>query len=118
MLQGPGSVAARATLDQIAGVLEAIASRTSLYTSFADLSSEIIRRIDGVLPADPECSPILVQRRLRELTQHITTEMLTVGLDLRTPNAVNSSLSSLQQDKLHKLFSYYGREFRSRTQAR
>ena len=65
MLQGPGSIAARATLDQVAAILEAIASRTSLYTSFADLSSEIIRRIDGVLPADPSGSPILVQRRLR-----------------------------------------------------
>ena len=33
----------RATMDQAAGVFEAIAARSSLYTSFADLSSELVR---------------------------------------------------------------------------
>jgi hypothetical protein len=118
MLQGPGSITARATLDQVAAILEAIAGRASLYTSFADLSSEMMRRIDGVMPTDANTRQFWSSAVFAQLTQHITTEMLAVGLDLRTPQAVNTSLSPLQQDKLQKLFNYYAREFRSRTQGR
>src|SRR5208337_573722 len=71
VLQGPGSVAARATLDQVAGILEAIAGRASLYTSFADLSSEMMRRIDGVMPADPNARQFWSNAVFAQLTQHI-----------------------------------------------
>lgn len=118
MLQGPGSIGARATLDQVTSALEAIAARTSLYTTFADLSSEMIRRIDAAMPADPSTRQYWSQGVFAQLTQHITSEMLTVGLDLRVPHAVNHPLTAVQQEKLHKLFSYYVREFRSRTQSR
>jgi hypothetical protein len=118
MLQDPAAVATRATLDQVAGILEAIAGWAFLYTSFADLSSEMIRRIDGVLAADSNAQQFWSNVVFAQLTQHITTDMLAVGLDLRTPQAVNLVLSPLQQDKLQELLSFYAGEFRSRTQAR
>jgi hypothetical protein len=118
MLQGPGSISARATLDQAAGVFEAIAARASLYTSFADLSSEMMRRLDAIIPADQQWRQFWSQGVFAPLTQHIVSEMLSVSLDLRVPQAQYQGLSALQQDKLQKLFSSYAREFRSRTQAR
>jgi hypothetical protein len=118
MIQGPGSIGARATLDQVAGVLESIATRTSLYTSFADLTSEMMRRLDGVIPADPNTRQFWAQGVFAPMTQHMVSEMLAVGLDLRMPQAQHQPLGAAQQDKLQKLFNYYSREFRSRTQAR
>ena len=108
----------RATVDQAAGVFEAIAARSSLYTSFADLSSELMRRLDAIIPTDPQWREFWSQGVFAPLTQHTVSEMLGVGLDLRTPQARNQGLSAVQQDKLQKLFSSYAREFRSRTQAR
>jgi hypothetical protein len=118
VLQGPGGATARATLDQIAGILEAIAGRAALYSSFADLSSEMVRRIDAAIPSDQSVRQFWSSSVFGPLTQHITTEMLSVGLDLRTPQAANLALSPFQQQKLQRLFNYYAREFRSRTQAR
>ena len=118
MLQGPGSIAARATLDQVAGVFEAVAARASLYTSFADLSSEMMRRLDSVIPADPSWRQFWTQGVFTPLTQHVVTEMLAAGLDLRVPQGQLQRLDPPQQDKLQKLFTYYARECRSRTDAR
>jgi hypothetical protein len=118
MLQGPGASSARATLEQAAAVFEAIALRTSLYTNFGELTSEMTRRLDGIVPTDPSWRQFWTHSVFGPMSQHTALEMLGVGIDLRTPLGQNQGLNALQQDKLQKLFSSYAREFRSRTQPR
>ena len=118
MLQGPGGVAGRATLEQAAGVFDAISARASLYSNFAELSSELARRLDAIVPADPSWRQFWSQAVFAPLTQHVVTEMLAAGLDLRGPQGQQQGLGSSQQERLQQLFSSYGREFRSRAQAR
>jgi hypothetical protein len=117
-LQGPGSIAVRATLDQVASVLEAISARATLYTTFAELTSELMRRLDVSIPADPNARQFWAQAVFSPLTQHTVAELLAVGLDLRLPQAHQQPLNPAQQERLRKLFAGYAREFRSRTQAR
>ena len=116
MLQGPGGPAGRGTLEQAAGVFDAISSRASLYTNFGELSAEMSRRLDGVVPADPGWRNYWAQSVFAPLTQGVTQEMLTTGLDLRTPYGQGQPLAPAQQEKLQKLFASYAREFRSRAQ--
>jgi hypothetical protein len=118
ILLGPSSISARETLDQVAGVFEAIATRTSLYTNFGELSSEMIRRLDAVIPADAQSRQFWSQNVFGPLSQYIVAEMLGSGLELRSPQGQQQALSSTQQDKLQKLFSLFAREIRSRTQVR
>jgi len=118
MLQGPGGISGRATMDQAANIFDAIAARASLYTSFADLSSELMRRLDAIIPADQNWRQFWSQSVFAPLTQHTVSEMLSVGFDLRAPQAQYQGLNPVQQDKLQRLFSSYAREFRSRAQAR
>ena len=65
MLQGPGADAGRITLQQAAAAFESVASRASLYTSFADLSSEAHAAARRDRPDGPELARVLVPRRLR-----------------------------------------------------
>jgi hypothetical protein len=118
MLQGPGGISGRTTLDQAASVFEAINTRATLYTSFADLSSELMRRLDAIIPADQNWRQFWSQAVFAPLSQHMASELLSVGLDLRAPQAQYQRLNPLQQDKIQELFSAYAREFRSRTQGR
>lgn len=118
MLQGPGGPAARGTLEQAAGVFEAIAARASLYSSFGELSAELGRRLDGVVPADPGWRNYWAQAVFAPLTQGLTQEMLAAGLDLRSPAGQNLPLYPAHQERLQKLFASYAREFRSRAQPR
>ena len=118
MLQGPGGDAGRITLQQVAAAFESVASRASLYTSFADLSSELMRRLDAIVPTDPNWREFWSQGVFAPLTQHVVSEMHQTGLDLRSPQGQNQPLGQAQQERLQKLFTSFAREFRSRAQAR
>ncbi|WP_165246728.1 hypothetical protein [Paludisphaera soli] len=118
MLQGPGAAAGRSTLEQSAGVFDAIAARASLYTNFEELAAEMTRRLDGVVPADPSWRQYWSQGIFAPLTQHLTSEMLAAGLDLRAPQGRTQPLAQAQQERLERLFSAYAREFRSKALAR
>ncbi|MDG3007788.1 hypothetical protein [Paludisphaera mucosa] len=118
MLRGPGAAAGRATLDQAAGVFDAIAARASLYTSFGELSAEMMRRLDEIVPTDPNWRQFWSQGIFAPLTQHLVSEMLAAGLDLRSPQGQGQALAPAQQERLERLFASYAREFRSRSQAR
>ncbi|AMV40838.1 hypothetical protein [Planctomyces sp. SH-PL62] len=118
MLQGPGAAAGRSTLEQAAGVFDAIAARASLYTNFDELSAEMTRRLDGVVPADPSWRQFWSQGIFAPLTQHLVSEMLAAGLDLRSPQGHAAPLGQAQQERLERLFSSYAREFRSKSLAR
>jgi hypothetical protein len=118
VMQGPGSSSARGTLEQAAGVFDSIAWRAALYTNFAELTSELTRRLEAIIPADPTWRQFWTLSVFAPMTQQLVAEMLGVGLDLRTPQGQQQGLNPLQQDRLEKLFSSYAREFRSRAQAR
>jgi hypothetical protein len=116
-LQGSGGVSARATLQRAAEVLDTISWRTSLYTNFAELSSEMMRRFDAVIPKDPIERQSWTMAVFAPLTQHVASEMLGAGLDLRMPQGQYQGLTPAQQERLRQLFATYAAEFRSRAQA-
>jgi hypothetical protein len=118
ILQGPGGASVRATVEQAAGVFDAIAARAPLYTTFADLSSELMRRLDAVVPTDPQWRDYWARAVFAPMSQHIAAEMLASGLDLRTPQGQQQALTAQQQDALQKLFARCAKDFRSRTLAR
>jgi hypothetical protein len=118
MLQGPGAAAGRTTLEQAAGAFDTVASRAALYSNFADLSSELMRRLDAIIPTDPNWRRFWSEGVFDPLTQHVVGEMRQTGLDIRTPQGQNQPLGQVQQERLQKLFTSYAREFRSRAQAR
>jgi len=118
ILQGPGGASVRATVEQAAGVFDAIAAKTSLYTTFADLSSELMRRLDAIVPADPNWRDYWVRGVFAPMSHFIAAEMLASGLDLRTTQGQQQTLTSQQQDALQKLFARCAKDFRSRTLTR
>jgi hypothetical protein len=118
LLQGPTGASSRGTLDQVAGVFDAIAARTSLYSSFAELSSELTRRVDAAIPSDPNWRQFWAQSVFAPLTLHLANEMISSGIDLRTVQGQQQGLNAQQQERLRKLFTAYAREFHSRTQDR
>lgn len=118
MLQGPGAEACRATLERAAGVFDAIAGRASLYTSFDELSAEMMRRLDAVVPADPAWRRYWSEAVFAPLTEHLAAEMLAAGLDLRDPRGRAAPLAQAHRERLERLLASYAREFRARSQAR
>jgi hypothetical protein len=118
MLKGPGGQAGRATLEQAAASFDAIAGRATLYTNFAELSSELMRRLDAIIPADPNWRQFWSQAVFAPLSEHLAGEMLASGVDLRTPQGQQQALGPKQQERIQKIFTLYAREFRSRSRNR
>lgn len=113
-----GSISGRHVADGIAGVFEAIADRADLYSDFGSLSSEAMRRLDDIIPKDPQARQMWTQWVFAPLSQHTAAEMFAVGLDLRLPQAAQQELNDAQKEKLKKVFRSYAQEFRSRARAR
>jgi hypothetical protein len=118
ILHGPGGASVRATVEQAAGVFDAIAAKATLYTTFADLSSEMMRRLDAIVPTDPNWRDYWSRGVFAPMSQYIAAEMLPSGLDLRTPQGQQQALTAQQQDALQKLFARCAKDFRSRTLTR
>lgn len=116
MLQGPGAPAGRGTLEQSAAIFEAIAGRCALYTNFAELTSELMRRIDSVIPTDPNWRQFWAQAVFAPLTQHLASEMLATGIDLRGGQGQHQKLKPHQRERLAQLFKTYARQFHARAQ--
>jgi len=118
MLQGPGGPSGRETLEQAATIFEAIASRAALYKNFGELSSELMRRLDGIIPNDPSWRQFWSQAVFAPLSQHLAVELLASGIDLRSPQGQQQALTANHQERLQKIFTLYAREFRARAQKR
>ena len=106
------SVLALSTLDhnllgRVSQSLDEIADRSSLYTTFGDAGTEMMRRFDAIVPADPGTRQVWTQVLFQPLSQLLTMEMLNTGLDLRTPGAANQTLSTAQRDQLQRSFRAY-----------
>ncbi len=114
MLQGPGAAAGRATLEQAAVAFESVAARAPLYASFSDLSAELMRRLDVVIPADPNWRRYWSEAIFAPLTDHVVVEMRREGLDLSGPQGRDQPLDKAHQEHLQRLFASYAQEFRAR----
>ena len=105
----------RELLDKVGGTFESIAERAPLYSSFAELSSEIMRRLDEAIPKDSNSRLLWGQGVFAPLTQYTVAEMRQAGLELGSPQGLYQELNSTQKEKLRALFGRYSREFRSRS---
>ena len=117
-MRATGGEDGRTLLNQVAEVFDTISQRVPLYDSFDYLTSEMMRRLDSVIPRDPGARQAWSQGIFTPLTQHMIGEMASVGLDLRFPQAQQQELTAAQKEKLQKLLAAYAREFSSRTEAR
>jgi hypothetical protein len=97
---------------EVADVFEAVAGRSSLYNSFGDLQSELSRRLDVVIPSDPNQRLGWSQTVLQPLTQHTVNQLLAIGMDVRQPAALNQPLAPAQKERVREHFQSLARAFR------
>ena len=97
---------------EVADVMEAVAERTGLYTSFGTLHSELARRLDVVVPGEPDRTA-WVRDVFDPLTAYTARQLLPSGIDLSQPQGVQQTLTSTQQGRLHDHFLNLARAFRA-----
>jgi hypothetical protein len=84
-----------------------------LYRSYAEAYSELSRRLESLLPADPVRRAVWDERLFAPLTVHLIEGMRAEGLDLRRPEAQNVALTSGQRARLAELFRSMSQGFRA-----
>jgi hypothetical protein len=100
-------------LSEIADVMEAIAERAGLYSSFAVLQSELARRLDLIIPAVQAERAVWNESVFAPLTIYTTQELLATGLDVRQPQGLRQPLSTVQRERLREHFLMLARSFRA-----
>ena len=98
----------------IADVLEAVAERVTLYESFAMLESELGRRLDVVVPSTPGERGLWSRGVFQPLAAYTAAELLPAGLDLRTPQGLQQTLTPATRERLHDHLLNLARTFRRR----
>ncbi len=101
----------------IADVLEAVAERVNLYESFAMLESELGRRLDVVVPSTPAERGLWSRGVFQPLAAYTAAELLPAGLDLRTSQGLQQTLTPAQRERLHDHLLNLARRFRAASQA-
>jgi hypothetical protein len=86
----------------LAGAFNAVADRISLYDTYADLFSEISRRLDRILPADTSRREAWDQELFEPLSDQIVAALKP--LDLDPSRDADRSLNSEQKRRLEALF--------------
>jgi hypothetical protein len=97
----------------IADVMDAIAHRATLYESFAVLQSELARRLDVVIPAEPATRAAWAEGVFSPLTAYTTSQLLAAGLDIRQPQGLIQPLTAAQQEAVREHFDRLARAFRA-----
>jgi hypothetical protein len=97
----------------VADVMDAVAQRASLYESFASLQSELARRLDVVIPADPAVRAAWTDGVFSPLSAYSAGQLLAVGLDVRQPQGLEQPLTAAQRDRLRDHFERLARAFRA-----
>jgi hypothetical protein len=125
MIEGPEPIdeAARAALatipdglanaNPLALAFEAIADRMDLYRSYAEVFSELSRRLEPILPADPARRGLWNDRLFAPMTARLIEALRTEGLDLRTPEGQNVRLTAPQRARLAEIFRAMAGGFRA-----
>jgi hypothetical protein len=97
---------------EVADVFEAVADRSTLYSSLGDAQSELSRRLDVVIPADPAQRLSWSHRLLQPLTGYTIVQMQAVGLDVRQPASMAQPLTPAQREQMEGQFQVLARAFR------
>ncbi len=98
---------------EVADVMESVAQRSSLYSSFASLQNEMSRRLDVVIPNDSFSREAWTQTVLIPLSAYTGTELASVGLDVRPSQGSVPPMTSVQQERVRDHFSKLARAFRA-----
>jgi hypothetical protein len=114
---------ARASLGAVPGGLESaeplaeafdgIADRMDLYRSYAEAYSELSRRLEPLVPADPTRRAVWDERLFVPLTAKLIDGLRAEGLDLRQPESRSAELTSGQRARFAEMFRSMARGFRA-----
>lgn len=78
-----------------------VAGRVStLYETYDDLFSELSRRLDAIVPAEPQARDAWLEHLLNPLSVRMVEELRAEGLDLANPAARSAPLSSRQRARI------------------
>ncbi|QDV34734.1 hypothetical protein [Tautonia plasticadhaerens] len=108
----PGLAEGDRLAGEVADVFQAVAERSTLYTSFGDAQSELSRRLDVVIPSDPARRLAWSQALLQPLTGFTIAQMQSVGLDVRQPASMDRPLTPPQRERMEDQFQALARAFR------
>lgn len=97
---------------EVADVFQAVAERSTLYSSFGDAQSELSRRLDVVIPSDPGRRDAWSRSLFQPLTGFTIAQMQAVGLDVRQPAGMDRPLSPAQRERMQDQFQALARAFR------
>src|SRR5262249_19703706 len=103
---------------EVADVMGSIAERATLYTTFAELQSELVRRLDVVVPADSSQRLSWSRDVFQPLTEYTLSELLSANLDLRVRQNLSQPLTPAQQTRLRTHFENLSRVFRAASKGR
>ncbi len=102
----------------VADVMEAVASRATLYESFAALQNELGRRLDVVVPSVPSERGAWSQGVFQPLAAYTAAELLPANIDIRAPQGLQQSLTPAQQERVREYLQSLARAFRAASKAR
>ncbi len=98
---------------EVADVMESVAQRSSLYSSFASLQNEMSRRLDVVIPNDSFTREAWTRTVLIPLSAYTGTELAAVGLDVRPSQGNAPAMTPVQRECVRGHFSKLARAFRA-----
>jgi hypothetical protein len=100
------------TADKIADVFESVADRSTIFKTYGELQSEMTRRLDVVIPAEPALRAVWSSQVLVPLTQIISAELMAIGIDPRlTPDAYRP-LEASQKARVQEIYKGLALAFR------
>ncbi len=88
----------------LAEVFHSAALRMDLYRTYGEIFSEISRRLDAVVPADPVRRGRWNALLFEPLTTQTVGSLLPLGLDLRVPGSQETPLTGVQKQELRGIF--------------
>jgi hypothetical protein len=97
----------------LADAFEAIVERAGLYESYAELLSEMSRRLEQIVPKDPARRATWTQQLFMPLTVRLVDGLRTQGLDLLQPAGHSTPLTQAHKDYIAEQFRAMGKGFRA-----
>jgi hypothetical protein len=91
------------TAGQVADVFAAVAERAPLYSTYAQLQSELVRRLDVVVPPEPLVRAAWTNSVFLPMSQIATIELARIGVDVR-PEFADRTLEPAQRERLQELY--------------
>jgi hypothetical protein len=96
---------------RLGGAFDSVAQRMALYTSYNDVFSEISRRLEVLIPTDPDECVRWDKHMIDPLADRIVRVMQSEGLNLHRSEAESRPLTENQKNRLSALFRSAARGF-------